>query len=179
MLPTRAGFRVIRKNDPDLGLTDDEIQDRIEFIRCYLFKDFELLMMIPKQTCENDFFVQDCDVCQEEYSAFNTHDYQRHLRPFNKYAYAMKKVMERVKDLAIMHSCCTYIEDQTAVSRKYQAYIERKFRSRLLNTIKQYRQTQGEKRRHDLKQRIKTLNRRILECRRIWERYAPAENWDF
>ena len=33
-LPVRANLKVIRRNDPDYGLTEEEIQDRNEFIRC-------------------------------------------------------------------------------------------------------------------------------------------------
>ena len=56
LLPS-AGLKVICKTDPDHGLSEDEIQDRNEYIRCYLLKDFELLMMIPKQDTEDDFFI--------------------------------------------------------------------------------------------------------------------------
>jgi hypothetical protein len=48
----------------------------------------------------------------------------------------------------------------------------------LLSLIKKYNKVDHEDRRHLLKQKIAKLNRRILECKRIWERYAPAENWD-
>lgn len=47
-MPARAGLKVIRKNHPDFGLTEDEIQDRNEFIRCYLMSEFESLLMIPR-----------------------------------------------------------------------------------------------------------------------------------
>jgi hypothetical protein len=29
-----------------------------------------------------------------------------------------------------------------------------------------------------LRHRIAGLNRRVLECKKVWERYAPPENWD-
>ena len=46
-LPVRANLKAIRKNDPDYGLSQDEIMDRNEFVRCYLLQDYELLLMIP------------------------------------------------------------------------------------------------------------------------------------
>ena len=177
-LPIRAGLVVIRENNPYYGLTEDEIQDRNEFIRCYLLKDFELLMMIPNQTPGSDFFIHDCDVFDAEYSAFNTHDFQSQMRPFNKYEYAMKKIMEDVKNMAIMHSCCSYPEQRRDVYRKYEAFVNCRFRNRLLSLIKQYIKVEHEDRRNLLKQKIAELNRRILECKRIWERYAHPENWD-
>ena len=48
-LPVRANLTVIRTNDPNYGFTEDEVQDRNEFIRCYLLRDFELLNMIWEQ----------------------------------------------------------------------------------------------------------------------------------
>ena len=45
-LPVMANLKVIRANDHDYGLTEDEIQDRNEFIRCHLLSEFVLLTMI-------------------------------------------------------------------------------------------------------------------------------------
>ena len=40
-------LKVIKKNDPWQGMSEEEIEDPREFIRCYINKDFELLLMIP------------------------------------------------------------------------------------------------------------------------------------
>jgi hypothetical protein len=176
-LPVRAGLKVIRKNNPNYGLTEDEIQDRNEFIRCYLMKEFELLLMIPKQELEDDYFFYLLND-EDEYSAFNTVDFQRRIKPFNKFAYAIKKIMEHVKDLAILHSSCTHQENRLSVYQKYEAFVDNKFRGRLLNLIEQYKRARYEERRRFLKQKIGKLNKKILECKEIWERYAPPESWD-
>ena len=68
-LPVRSSLKVIRMTDPDYGLTEDEIMDRNEFIRCYLMQDFDLLIQIPNPEYEHDFFIDDCDVSSPEYSA--------------------------------------------------------------------------------------------------------------
>ena len=177
-LPPRAGLKVIRRNGLNYGLTEDEIQDRNEFIRCYLLSYHELLTMIPKQDTKDDFFIVDCDINDPEYSAFNTVDYQRQMRPFNKYGYAIKKMLERVKDLAIIHSSASDDESRSKENQRYQAFVNRKLRNRLLTLIERYNATQNEEQRFKLKQQIAELNRRILDCKRIWERYAPTENWD-
>jgi len=177
-LPVSSNLKVLRKNDPDYGLTEDEIQDRYEFIRCYLLSDFELLTMIPKQDTQDDFFIFDCDVTSPEYNAFNTHDFQRTQRPFNKYHYAMKKIMERVKDLAIMHSSISNEEGRLATYQRYEALVDREFRDRLLTLADRYKVEADEERRYWMKQKIAELSRRILECKRIWAQYAPTENWD-
>jgi hypothetical protein len=177
-LPVRGNIKVIRKTDPDYGLTEDEIMDRNEYIRCYLLKDYELLMTIPKQSPAEDFFIPDCGVTDPWYSAFNTVDFQRQLRPFNKYGYAIRKIMERVKDMAILHSSISSPEGRLDTYRRYQALLERKFRGRLVVLAERFKRTTDPERRFELKGRIAELNRRILQCEKIWERYAPPENWD-
>ena len=177
-MPARAGLKVIRKNHPDFGLTQDEIQDRNEFIRCYLMNEFESLLMIPEQEGEEDFFMHEGYVADDDYSAFNSVDFQRRLQPFNSYAYAIKTIMEHVKDLAIMHSSCTHSQNRQSVYRKYEAFVDSKFRDRLLNLVQQYKRARFEDRRYFLRREIAKLNQKILECKRIWERYAPPESWD-
>jgi hypothetical protein len=177
-LPVKANLKVIRKNDPNYGLTEDEIQDRNEFIRCYILKDFELLAMIPKQDTENDFFIADCRVDDPRYGAFNTVDFQSTQRPFNKYAYAMKKIMERVKELAIMHSCISDKDGRLETYQKYEDFVDRKFRTRLLASVNRYNREADKQHPSWLRSRIAELNCRILECKKIWGRYAPPENWD-
>jgi hypothetical protein len=177
-MPPRAGLKVIKRNDPRYGLTEDEIQDRKEFIRCHLLSEFELLTTIPKQDMEDDFFIPDCDVTSPEYSAFNTHDFQRQQRPFNKYHYAMKKIVDRVKDLAIMHSSISFEEGRRETHERYEALLEREFRDPLSRLVSRYTAAKDEDKRWHLKRRIAELNRRILDCKRIWEQYAPPENWE-
>ena len=177
-LPVRADLKVIYTEDPDLGLTVDEVQDRNEFIRCYLLADYEPLILIPRDMSDTDFFDMGCDVMSQADSAFNTHDFQKGLPAFNKYGYAMKKIMERVKDLAIMHSSISSSEGRTATLHRYEAFVDQEFRDQLLIYIDQHKNTEDPEQKYRIKQRIAKLNCRILECKRIWERYAPIESWD-
>jgi len=170
-LPARAGLKVVRLNDPNNGLTEDEIQDRNEFIHWYLQTDFSLIRMIPVQA-EKDFFSFDIT---DPTSAFNTHDFQRTIEPFDRYGYAMKKIMERVKDLAILHSVVGSDEDRLQIQKRYESLVEIEFRAQLVNLLVRFRLTASQYRTQKIKQRIGEINRRILECKRIWEQYAP---WD-
>ena len=43
-LPVRADLRVVKINDADYTMTQDEIEDRNEFIRCYILSGFEALL---------------------------------------------------------------------------------------------------------------------------------------
>ena len=177
-LPVRAGILIIRRSDPDYGLSEDEIADRYEFIRCYLAREYELVMMLPAETGENDFFISDLQVTDAAYSAFNTIDFQRNMKPFDKYGYAMKKIMGRVNDLAILHSAISHEEGKENTRRRFNALVELEFRERLFRYIDQFKAARTDDRKASLKQKIGEMNRRILECKRIWEQYAPRDAED-
>lgn len=174
-LPVRAGIKVIRRSDPDFGLSDDEITDRSEFVRCYLMREFELLMMLPGKEEDSDFFIPDCHVTDEAYSAFNTVDFQRTMRSFDRYGYAMKKILDRVQDLAILHSAISYEEGRQNIQRRFHSLVEYEFRERLLSCIDRFYAARTDEQKESLKKKIGELNRRIIECKRIWERYAPRD----
>ena len=177
-LPVWSPLKVIRKRDPDYGLTEQEIQDRNESIRCYLMREFELLTMIPEQDEQSGFFIGDYGVEDAEYSAFSTMDFQRQMRPFNKYGYALKLIMGQVRDLAIFHSSISHEEGRLDTQRRYEALVYREFRDELLIFARRYKSAEDAGKRRWLKQKIGKLNRRILECKKIWERFAPPENWE-
>ncbi len=66
----RFSFKIIRENDPWYGMSEEEVDDRNEFIRSYINKEFELLLQIPIQPSENDFWFTSHQEFME--SAFNT-----------------------------------------------------------------------------------------------------------
>ncbi len=169
-----AGLVVSRKNSPWHGMTEEEIEDRREFIRCYLLKDFELVLLIPVQPRENDFWFSSHQEFME--SAFNTCDFQRTQRPFNKYAYRIRKILERVKDLALLYSCISQPDGRANVRSRFENLIENEFREQLLNLVERHKRTFDEERRFEIKRKIAKLSRHILECKRIWEKYSPWEN---
>ena len=174
-LPVSGALKVIRRNDPNYGMSEDEIQDRNEFIRWYMLQELNFLTMIPEQEPEDDFFLIDYTVDDKEYSALNSMDFQRTLRPFNKYAYAMKKIMERVQDLAILHSVVSSHHRRKDIHQRYEALVEYEFRNRLMALYKRYQNTKNDIIKLSIKQKMGEINRRILDCKKIWEQYAP---WD-
>ena len=171
-LPVRAGIKVMRTSGPDYGLSDDEIADRREFIRCHLAREFELLMMIPSPAQEENFFIPDFHVADDGYSAFNTHDFQRTLKPFDKFGYAMKKIMERVEEIAILYSVMSREEGRGNTARRFNALVEYEFREPLFSYVDRYKAAKTDEQRQRLKQKIGELNRRIFEAKKAWERLA-------
>ena len=125
-----AGLKVIDETDADWEMTQDEVTDRNEFVRWYIVKTMEPLSLIPKQDRGADFFFESFEEFEE--SAFNTMDYYRlHPDPFSKYAYAVKKVMEKAKDLAILHSCMGDEGGRERTKRRFDSLVESEFGQRL------------------------------------------------
>jgi len=174
-LPVRANLRVIRRNNPNYGLSTDEVADRNEFIRCYLIREFEALMMIDANEHDDSFYVPDYTVSDDGYSAFNTVDFQQTMEPFDAYGYAMGKIMERVKNLAILYSALTRDEGKQNTLRRFNSLVEYEFRERLLTFVDRFHAARTEEQRQNLRKKIAELNRRIIECRNIWERFAPRD----
>jgi len=166
-------LRVEKRNNPWYGMSEEEVEDRKEFIRCYINKDFELLLLIPIQPTENDFWFSSHQEFME--SSFNTWDYQRDRKPFDKYAYRIRKIMEQVKDLALLHSCISQPEGRANIHRRYENLVENEFRGRVLSLAERHQRVVDEENRYLIKAKIAELNRRILQCQRLWERYAPWE----
>ena len=174
-LPVRENMRVIRRNNPNYGMSTDEVADRNEFIRCHLMREFEALMMIDADEQDDSFYVPDYTVADDGYSAFNTVDFQRTMEPFDAYGYAMGKIMERVKNLAILHSALTRGEGRQNTLRRFNSLVEYEFRERLLSSVDRFQTARTDEQKESLKKKIGELNRRIIECRKIWERHAPRD----
>jgi hypothetical protein len=174
-LPVTGQLKVIRQNDADFGLTEDEIDERNEFIQWYLMQDYVPLLLVPRQVSQTSFFIPEVDVTSEEYSAFNSHDFQDSLKPFNRYGYAMKKIMERIQHLAILHSSLSSEQGRLNTQQRYEAFLEARFGRRLAYLVERCQMTDDPDRKLELKRKIAELSRRIVEAKRIWERFAP---WD-
>ena len=171
-LPVRADLKVVKINDADYGMTQDEIDDRNEFIRCYILNRFETLLTIPQQKYDSDFFVEDWHE-----SAFNTEDYYR-MYPkmeYNRYSYRIKNILQEVEHLAILYSCISDNQGRQRTFNRYKTLVDKEFRNKALFLIGKYRITNDSEERLELKEKISELNKRILQCKKIWEQYAP---WD-
>ena len=165
-LPVRHGLRPIRKLDSVDDFGDSEVGDREEFIRCYLRSQFESLDQIPVVEPDSDFFVENF-----EESAFNTHDFQKDRKPFDNYHYKIKKVLERVEDLAILHSCISSEDGRRNTRQRYELLVEVEFRDKVLELVGMYKRAYSSERCYEIKRCIALLNQRILECENIWRKH--------
>jgi len=172
-LQKTLALKVIRKNDPWQGMSEEEIEDRKEFIRWYINKDFELLLWIPVQPRESDFWFSSLEEFKQ--SAFNTWDFQKNRKPFDKYGYRIKKIIERVKELAILHSCVSQPEGRENLHNRYKLIIENEFRSQILELVEKVNKTEDREKKAKIIEKIVKLNSAIYQCKTVWEKYSPYE----
>jgi hypothetical protein len=172
-IPVSPALKVIRANDPWQGLSEEEVEDAKEFIRCHLLREHETILQIPVQPQENDFWAPNHPDYQE--SAFNTHDFQRTQTPFNKNAWRIKKTLEQIRDLAIYHSSTSQPEGKARIQRRYEIVVENEYRDRLLIFVERHQRARDEEQRYEIRKKIAELNRRILQCQKVWEEYAHWE----
>lgn len=170
-LPVSPALKVERKSDPWYGYTEEEVEDCMEFIRCYMRKGFEVLLEIPIEPVEKDFWFESYEDFME--NAFNTHDFQKTQKPFNKYGYRIKKILERVEDLAIMHSCISSADGRENVHRRYQILVEAEFREPALGLVERFRNCADPEKRLQLKKKIARYNMMILKCNEVWRAKSP------
>ena len=78
----------------------------------------------------------------------------------------------------MMHSSISDPVNRAEVKQRYEAFLDVKFRDPLAVLIVQYQNEQSSIRRYRLKRKMIELNRRILEARNIWARFAPPEAWE-
>ena len=108
-------------------------------------------------------------------SAFNTWDFHRTQRPFNRYAYRIRKILEQVRNLAIYHSSTSQPEGKANIQRRYDNLVQNEFRDRLFFLVERYQRAIDEGQRYELRRKIAELNRRIFQCQKIWKDYAHWE----
>jgi len=173
-LPTRASLKPLRQFDGLVPEDDEEREAYYEFISWYLSQEHIMLQGIPRPE-EPDFWIVELDEFGNDISAFNTMDFERmHQNRFNKYHYKLKKIYERVKDLAITHSCVNTEEGKKNIKQRYINLVENEFRDEAVMLLKHYKQYSGWMDKHKTLGRIEELNSKIRKCKKIWSEYA---NW--
>ncbi len=96
----------------------------------------------------------------------------------NKYAYAMKMIMEHVKSMALTHSSASNLGCRKHEQERYEGLVDSEFREPLMDYVRRFKNALDFDRRLWLKQKVAELNRRIMECQKIWGRFSPPDNWD-
>lgn len=163
-LPVRASLKPVQAFDRYEGMTDDESAAYSDFINWYLLQDVSLLLSLPKPA-KGDFIPVQLDGDGYDESAFNTCDFHRYKGnlSFDKYGYRLKKIMERVNDLAMMHSCISDVEARNNVKQRCRSFIENEF---LIDALEA--QKKGDNR------KANRLFKYIEQCKQVWREWNPA-----
>ncbi len=172
-LAPRANLKVLKAFDPYEGMDEDEIEAYHDFRHWYMTLDFAPIMALPKQETEDDFIPFESDGDLTLSFPFSSMDFKRqHAGSFNKYSYRVKKVYERVKDLAQTYSCLSHQEGKDNRHRRFKALVEEEFRDEavmILDSLKTYGAYMNKK---QAMLRIAALNKHIEKCNEIWKKHA-------
>ena len=137
-LPSIASLKPIRQFDGVVPEDDEEREAYYEFISWYMGQEHLTLSSIPRPE-EPDFWAMELDELGNNVSAFNTHDFER-LHQFNKYHYKVKKMCERVRDLAITHSCISDEEGRKNVRNRFLNLVRSDCKEKMMTFFKIWRE---------------------------------------
>ena len=139
--------------------------------------DWSNLIQIP--SVKSDFcllrqFEESLNGRLVDVSAYSTMDFLRTLEhfEFDKYKYFTDKVAERVKDLAIMHSCISDEKRKEQIKQRFISMVNIKYRDYALKLMAMIRNTGDESKKSELMEKMQERNRQIRRLRSIWKKYA-------
>ena len=175
-LPPRANLKPVSRFDGLYPQDQEECEAYWDFIKWVMTREHAVLLSISKPLNEQDFWQVDLDEFGNDTSAFNTMDFQRvHNYEFNKYAYKLKKIYERVQDLALLYSCISHEAGKKNILQRFVNLVEKEFRDRAVFLVEAYKKYAVWTDREKLLKEIADLNGRIRKCKEIWYKYAFQE----
>ena len=94
---------------------------------------------------------------------------------FDNYGYRIKKVLEQVKDLAMLHSCISQQEGRDNIYRRYKSIMENEFRGPILDLVDRLNKVTDREKRSEIIQKIVKLNYGIFDAKTIWQKYSSHD----
>ena len=186
-LPSRANFRLESHAneaykgivDPQTGewilepMDEDEIEAYTEHLHWYMTQDYHLIMSLPQT--KNDNWMPPHEPDEEETLSFpfSSGDYARlHPDTFNKAAYRIKKIYERVKDLADTYTAISHKFGKEHTRELYVNLIEKEFRDKAMMYLEAYKHNPQWVDKQECFMRIRKLNQHIRKCNEIWRKHS-------
>jgi hypothetical protein len=170
-IPKHPFLKPIRQFDGLYPEDEEERQAYFDFIAWAMNIEHEVLMSIPlEKNQHNRFFIQlDGDGC--DISPYNTIDYLRD-HPFDKYHYRLKKVFERVKDLAETYSCLSNKDGKNNIRKRFINLVSTEFQDKAIELRQSYLNNRTRYNKETVLERIEEFNKNIRICNVIWKKYA-------
>ena len=174
-LPIHPFLKPISRFDGLYPEDDEEREAYWNFINWAMTREHAVLLSIPKPENEYDWCIE-VDEFGNDISVVNTMDFQRmHPDGFNKYHYRLKKVCEKVKDLALLHSCISHDEGKENIFKRYRSLVENEFSDKAKMFLETYKKYAHWVNKREIISEIGKLNSRIRKCKRIWKENAYSE----
>ncbi len=168
-IPRRANLKVIKSFDPYEGMDCEEIEAYLEFRSWYMAKDHIVLLSIPKPFVEKNFWPEPDDAVTFAYGSV---DFQRLRGDFDKYAYRIQKILDRVKDLAQSYSCISHDEGKKNIQARYEALVHREFRDKVIELAQAYHKNRLRMDYEVVRAKIKEQYSHIIKCEKVWKQNA-------
>jgi len=175
-LPGPAFLKPINKKDElytEIGIeTDEEREAYWDFIYQCINMENKIILDLPMP--EDTEFWPPIETDESLSFAFSSMDYQRRNQ-FNKYHWKLKKIYEKIKDLAITYSCISDEQGKKNIHQRFKNVVEKEFRDRAVMLIETYKKHSVWVNKHKLFNEIEELNSKIKKCKKIWNQYS---NWE-
>ncbi len=170
-IPKHPFLKPIRQFDGLYPEDEEERQAYFDFIAWAMNIEHEAIMSIPLEKNQyNRFFIQlDGDGC--DISPYNAIDYLRD-HPFDKYHYRLKKVFERVKDLAETYSCLSNKDGKINIRKRFVNLVSTEFQDKAIKLRQSYLNNKARYKKETVLERIEEFNNNIRICNGIWKKYA-------
>ncbi len=164
--PVPAGLKILRNSDPWLGYSDDEKDETLEFIAWYVQSEHEPIMRVAEQGQTRAWF----DWSDSE-SAFNTWDFERVCGKFevDKRRYRIGKVLEGIRDLAIMHSCLSHEEGKRNTLGRAMFLIEDEFMGPAVEHMRLSQVTRDHEQAFEHRSKARELVGLVEKAAEIWQ----------
>ena len=170
-MPPGPGLKVLKGFDPYAGMDEDEIEAYLDFRHWYQNRDHQLLDLVPVKPFEIYCFEEPDDAISFPFGSIDRGDFS----PYQKYQYRLRKVMERVRDLAQTFSCISHESGRKNIQKRYECLLYNEFRSKVLNLAKNYAKYRKYMNPKKVRKRISEYYRQISIAKEIWNEHAYEE----
>lgn len=192
-LPSRANMKPLKtQNTAYLGIADpatgewilepmdeDEIEAYKVHQHWFMTKDYHLIMALPDTRSDTWFPPNESDAENSLTFAFTSADYARlHPDNFDKQAYRIKKIYEKVKDLADTHAAISDNAGKQNTHERYISLVEKEFRDKAIMLRESYMQNPQWVDKQECFRRIHSLNAYIRKCKEIWKKHSEDGEYD-
>lgn len=164
-LPVNPTIKPIRRFNDLHSEDEDEYLEWVEWIAWHMNKDHVVIMSIPKPKKGDWIPVEADDAISYAYGSV---DFQEQQEPFCKYHYKLKKIYEKIQDLAQTHSCLSNKEGRQNTFEKYQNIVDYEFKNEKNKLLDSWSKHSSWMNKEKTFAKIQDLNVKIQKCKMVW-----------